>query len=240
MKHNSCAYTLSLILFLLIFSGCEHKPQKQYDGKALLESKCASCHNLDMPPKTYKDEKAPPMMAVAFHVKDFMKVSAPTDKKPKFIAFFKDYVIHPSAEKSFCDKESLRSYGVMPSQQGNVTPEEVAAIAEYVYDHYDQKKFLQKMKEEAAFKALPAGEQIATQKGCLTCHGIDRRKAAPAFTVIADKDEAIIRDTILKGSRGTYQGFERMTMPSFAGRLTRDELDTLTKWIKAQKGDNTE
>ncbi len=234
MKTVKPALLCCLALSMLTFSGCDNKPKKTYDGKALLESKCAACHNLDMPPKTYEDEKAPPMMAVAFHVKDFMKVATPTDKKPKFIEFFKDYVLNPSAEKSFCDKESLKSYGVMPSQKGNVTVDEVGAIAEYVYDYYDQEKFMQMMKEEAAFKALPVGQQVATKKGCLTCHGIQKRKAAPAFSTIAKKPEDVIRQTILKGSHGKYKGFERMTMPPFANKLTQSELDTLVKWIKQQ------
>jgi cytochrome c len=213
-------------------SGCDQKPAKQYDGEALLKSKCATCHNLDMPPKTYENEKAPPMMAVAFHVKDFMKVENPTDKKPKFIAFFKDYVLHPDASKSFCDKESLASYGVMPSQEGVVTEDEVGAIAEYVYDYYDQKSFLEKMKAKAHFDALPKGEQLATKYGCLTCHGKDKVKAAPAFHQIAQKAEEEIVDAIKNGSHGKWKGFERMTMPAYAKKLRQDDIQTLTRWIK--------
>jgi cytochrome c len=228
-------YTTLLIISLAGFQGCTSKPQKHYDGATLLQTKCASCHNLDMPPKTYEDEKAPPMMAVAFHVKDFMKVATPTDKKPKFIEFFKDYVLNPSAEKSFCDKKSLESYGIMPSQKGNVTEDEVGAIAEYVFDFYDQEKFLKQMKEHAAFHALPLGQQIATQKGCLTCHGITKRKAAPAFSQIATKPKKEIQETILQGSHGKWKGFERMTMPSYQHKITQNELNTLVKWIISKK-----
>jgi HD-GYP domain-containing protein (c-di-GMP phosphodiesterase class II) len=57
-----------------------------------------------------------------------MKVDNPSEKREKFIAFVTDYALHPSAEKSFCDKESLASYGVMPSQKGNVTEEELEAL----------------------------------------------------------------------------------------------------------------
>ena len=223
---------LFTVVVSLAVTGCSQKPEKRYDGEALLKSKCASCHNLDMPPKTYENEKAPPMMAVAFHVKDFMKVENPTDKKPKFIAFFQDYVLHPDAKKSFCDKESLASYGVMPSQEGSVTEEEVAAIAEYVYDYYDQEKFLEKMKAKARFDALPKGEQLATKSGCLTCHGKTEAKAAPAFREIAKKEEKEIAAAIKNGSHGKWKGFERMTMPSYANRLSAQDIRTLIKWIK--------
>jgi len=233
MKKFHPIYNIMLPVMIVVFGGCNQK-EIHYDGEALLKSKCASCHNLNMPPKTYKDEKAPPMMAVAFHVKDFMKVDSPSDKKPKFIDFFKDYVLYPDASKSFCDKESLESYGLMPSQKGNVTEDEVGAIAEYVYDYYDQEKYLTKMKEKAAFDALPLGEQLATQKGCLTCHGITTKKAAPSFMKIAQKPYDEISDTIANGSRGRWKGFERMTMPAFKQRLSKQEIETLTRWIKKE------
>ncbi len=219
------------IAILLTVVGCGKK-EVHYDGGQLLRQKCAICHNLDMPPKTYEDEKAPPMMAVAFHVKDFMKVQNPTDKKPKFIAFFQDFVLHPAREKSFCDKESLDAYGLMPSLEGNVTKAEVGAIAEYVYDFYDQEKFMAKMKERAHFEALPKGEQIAVKKGCLTCHGKSEAKAAPSLKEIAHKDRKEIIDAIQNGSRGKWKGFERMTMPAFGNRVTTEEMERLVTWIK--------
>ena len=226
--------TISFIIIYttILFTACS-KNEVHYDGEALLKNKCASCHNLDMPPKTYKDEKAPPMMAVAFHVKDFMKVNSPSDKRPKFIDFFKDFVINPSVEKSFCDKKSLKDYGLMPSQKGNVTVDEVGAIAEYVFDFYDQKKFLEQMKAKAAFEALPKGEQLAVKKGCLTCHAKDKAKVAPAFKEIAKKEDSQIINTIKHGSKGTWKGFERMTMPAFDKHLDQKEIDTLLKWIKS-------
>lgn len=225
------AKSLVLLLALLFASGCM-EPKQHYNGELLLKEKCVSCHNLEMPPKTYKDEKAPPMMAVAFHVKDFMKVSTPSDKKPKFIEFFKDYVLHPSAEKSFCDKESLQSYGVMPSQAGSVSADEVGAIAEYVYDFYDQEKFLAQMKARAAFEALPKGEQIATRKGCLTCHAKTGKKVAPSFQEMAKRDKKEIVDAILHGSHGRWKGYERMRMPPFEGKITKQEIDTLIAWMR--------
>ena len=73
------------VIFSLGLTGCNQHDKVYYDGRALLQAKCVSCHNLSIPPKTFEDEKAPPMMAVAFHVKDFIKVSAPSEKKPKFL-----------------------------------------------------------------------------------------------------------------------------------------------------------
>jgi cytochrome c len=218
---------------MIVFTACS-KNEPHYDGYSLLKEKCASCHNLDMPPKTYDDEKAPPMMAVSFHVKDFMKVNSSSDKRPKFIDFFQDFVLHPSVEKSFCDKESLKSYGLMPSQEGNVNKAEIKAIAEYVFDYYDQEKFLTKMRKKAAFDALPKGEQLVIKKGCLTCHGKKEAKAtAPSFIDIAQKDDAELVESIKHGSKGKYKGYEKIPMPSFDKHLNQKEIESILKWIRS-------
>ncbi len=216
-----------------LLSACsDHHDSVHYDGGALLKEKCAACHNLSMPPKTFQDEKAPPMMAVAFHVKDFMKVATASDKKPKFIEFFQEYVLHPSAEKSFCDKESLASYGVMPSQEGKVSKEEVGAIAEYVYTYYDEEKFLAQMQAKAKFDVLPLGEQIMTKNGCKNCHSIDKPKAGPSFRMIAKRSDTEIKQVILHGSKGKWKGFEKAMMPPFK-QLNDQDIDVLVKWIKS-------
>ncbi len=224
-------YIYSLAVLGLL-SGCTQHDEVHYDGASLLKEKCASCHNLDMPPKTFKDEKAPPMMAVSFHVKDFLKVDTPSEKKPKFIAFFQDYVLHPTHEKSFCDKKSLEDYGLMPSQEGKVTKEELGAIAKYIYEYYDQEKFLAKMAAKAKFDVLPLGEQIAIHGGCFTCHDKQKAKVAPSFKMIATKSKREIIQVIKEGSKGTWKGFERMMMPPYQKNLSQADIESLAEWIK--------
>jgi mono/diheme cytochrome c family protein len=122
---------------------------------------------------------------------------------------------------------------VMPSQEWKVTEAEVGAIAGYVYDFYDQEKFMRQMQQKAAFEALPPGEQLAIKNGCLTCHGKTKAKAAPSFREIAQKSVAEISETIKNGSRGRWKGFERMTMPAYTRRLKEKEIQSLTQWIKS-------
>ncbi len=220
------------VSFMLGLSACSSQPDIQYDGADLLQKKCASCHNLSMPPKTYKDEKAPPMMAVSFHIKDFIKIKTPSDKRPNFISFFKDYPLNPSKEKSFCDEDSLKSYGVMPSLKGKVTKDELEAIAIYVYDYYDQNKFLKQMQKRSKFDALPKGEQLAINKGCLNCHDKVKSKIGPSFRAIAQKETDIIKTGIKDGSKGKWKGFEKSMMPAYK-KLNDTEIETLIKWIKS-------
>ncbi len=225
---------LSAFLALLLLVGCEQKqdPATRYDAKALLKQKCSQCHNLDMPPQTSPDEKAPPMMAVTFHVRDFMKVANPAEKRRKFIDFVTDYALNPSAKKSYCDKKSLESYGVMPSQKGNITPEELQAVAGYMYDHYDPEKFMKIMTERARLAAMPAYKRVLEQKNCLGCHGLKKDKVAPAFAKIAkryrDNPDAMAQ-SIRRGSRGKWAGF-KLAMPPFKD-LTPADAKAVSEWI---------
>ena len=53
-------YIFLTVVFL--FLGCEDKEYLKLDGEKLIQQKCSQCHNLDLPPKTFENEVAPPMM----------------------------------------------------------------------------------------------------------------------------------------------------------------------------------
>ena len=219
---------------LLMLSGClEEKKRNTLDGKVLLEQKCAQCHNLEMPPATFPDELAPPMMAVAFHVFDFIKVSTPAEKIPSSIAFVKDYVFHPTKEKSFCDPKSLDDYGLMPSQKGKLSEAELEAIAIYMFEYYNQDNFLKIMAERRALREMDLGERVARKYGCLSCHGIKQKKMGPSFTAIAKRyraDTAKIRESIRSGSHEKWPESRHAKMPAFK-QLCNEDLDNVTQWI---------
>ncbi len=225
---------LSLLFLLLLFSGCqEKKPSRHLDGEALLKEKCSSCHDLSLPPKTSEDEKAPPMMAVVFHIKDFIKAPNESEKIPKAKEFVEDYVFHPSAEKSFCDKESLKTYGVMPSQEGNLDKDELKAIVEYMFDHFTQENLLEAQAQIRKFKMMPKGKRVALKLGCLNCHRSDKRVVGPSFKEIAkrykDSPNAII-NSIKNGSKGKWKLKRQLSMPKF-DKIKEEDLNLLVKWI---------
>ena len=224
-----------LLLTPLFFTACfDDKPTQEYDGKLLLSQKCASCHNLDMPPITSADEKAPPIMAVAFHVHSLIKPSDESQRTPKAIEFVADYVRAPSMEKSFCDKESLASYGVMPSQKEKVTEDEAKAIATYMFHHYTQENFLEIMDAKMKFAALPAGEKIAFKYKCLTCHKIDKDTVGPSFLHVKEKyqnSQKLLQESIKNGSQGKWERIKAI-MPAFK-QASDKELSILAEWILA-------
>ena len=225
-------------IFLLLLAGCsqEQKKRNTLDGKALLKVKCASCHNLDIPATTFPEEVAPPMMAVAFHVYDFINVNTPAEKTPASIAFVKDYVFNPTKEKSFCDQKSLDDYGLMTSQKGKLTEEELEAIAIYMFSHYNQENFLKIMERRRILKEMHPGELLTRQQGCLGCHGIDVKKVGPSFSAIAKRykaDEVQVIESIRLGSHEKWPESRHIKMPAFK-QLTNEELGTVSKWIMEQ------
>ena len=226
-----------LLLFSILFFGCQSQESKfSLDGKKLLEQKCASCHNLEMPPALSKDELAPPMMAVSFHVYSFVKPKDESQRMSKAIAFVVDYVQDPSVEKSFCDKESLSRYGLMPSQKNNVTQKETRAIATYMFSHFTQKNLTQAQKLKAEYDALAEGKKIALRYKCLSCHNVSRNMVGPSFKSIAMKyrDKDVLIEGIKNRSSRKWNKKSAAIMPAFKN-LSNEELDELSKWILETK-----
>jgi len=228
---------MKVILFFtiaLLFSGCnlEHHT-KRLDGGKLAEQKCAQCHNLDMPPKTSDKELAPPLYTVTVHLKEWMEVSNPSELRGKFTAFVQAYVIDPDRSKSYCDKESLETYGVMPSQKGKVTEDELEAIAHYIFDTYDQMKMLEILQEKAKIDTLPPAQQVLAIKDCKMCHIAAAGKIAPSFAQIGKKyakeGSAPIKEAIVHGSKGKWPQY---TIPMRAySDLTPKQLEGIAHYI---------
>ncbi|SFV75807.1 cytochrome c class I [hydrothermal vent metagenome] len=218
----------------LFFIGCSQNAHKSnLDGEKLLQQKCSQCHNLDLPPQTFENEKAPPMMAVAFHVKNFVPANNESERIPNAIAFVKDYVIAPSRSKSFCDKESLDSYGVMPSQKGKVTQDELQAIAQYIFFHFTQKNLDEAQQIQNKLNAMPKGERLVLTNGCLACHRVDKKIVGPAFQDIAKKKGNsldVLIHSIKNGSKNKYVTSKGAIMPSFK-KLNDDDIKTIAQWI---------
>jgi cytochrome c len=229
-----------LLLFFLV--GCEQKHSSNLDGKKLMEEKCSSCHNLDLPPKTFENETAPPMMAVAFHIRDFIQAKSESDKIPKAIDFVKDYVVNPSASKSFCDKKSLENYGVMPSQKGKVTQDELEAIAEYMFEHFNMKNLNEAQAIQNRLKKMPAGKRVALQYKCLGCHKKDKDVVGPSFAKIAERyinNSAQIKKSIVQGSAKRWKEYRGAMMPSFKNKISAKDLDILVQWIGQTKNEKS-
>ena len=224
---------LFLLFGILFFTACsDSKPIQNYDAKQLLEQKCSSCHDLHMPPVLSDDELAPPMMAVTFHVRDFVSPTNEAQRTSTAISYVQDYVINPSLEKSFCDKQSLKRYGLMPSQAGNVDEAQLKAIAEYMFQTYTRDNLLEAQKIQNKLNAMPKGKRVAIKYKCLSCHKVDRDLVGPSFQHIAQryKNSQTIQESIQNGSQHKWKGFKGVMMPKFKD-IQPEELQNVSEWI---------
>ena len=95
----------------------------------LFETKCASCH-VKTRPSDISTLVAPPIMGVARHVKMTYKT------KEEVVSFITEYALDPQESKAVCMPDKLKRFGLMPSQKGKVTKEELTTIAGWIYDNF--------------------------------------------------------------------------------------------------------
>ena len=100
----------------------------------LFDSKCAMCHIKTMPQDRSK-MVAPPLMGVMRHV----KMAYPNKKDA--VAFIADYVQNPTKAKAVCMPQKIARFGLMPSQKGNISDEELKVVASWMYDNYPPANF---------------------------------------------------------------------------------------------------
>ncbi len=121
-------------------------------GEDVYKSRCMACHKvIDMKAQRAKMMKlsmqerqkakakmmksmiAPPMNKVSARIKYFHP------KKEEFVAFVKDYIVNPSKEKALCQKPAIKRFGVMPPVGKSLSKEQLDAVAQWLYDNFDEK-----------------------------------------------------------------------------------------------------
>ena len=129
---------LMFVFFVISLQGCKQDVQPNYTaktqqsklaldtlqplpGKALLASKCLSCHSATA---SHDDRLAPPMVAVKMHYKD------QETSKEDFVNSIWQFVKDPSQEKVKMHG-AIKRFGLMPKQE--FKQEDVLLIAEYIY-----------------------------------------------------------------------------------------------------------
>ncbi len=117
-------------------------------GEKVYQKVCASCHIQMMTPaqaqKNLKNMKAPPMNEVSQQLKNNIKIVDDIDDdihRAVVVAFIKDYVLNPNLDASMCNAGAIEKFGLMPSQKGQLSAQELDDVAKWVYDFYIGKKF---------------------------------------------------------------------------------------------------
>ena len=86
-----------------------------------------------------------------------------------------------------------------------------------------------------------SGEELTKHNGCMECHNIMGKKAAPAFMGTAKKNlkwygdeaKANIIKSIKNGSKGKYRQFADTEMPAYSN-ISESDLDTIATWILSE------
>lgn len=107
----------------VLAAGTSAVQASEMDGGKLFSAKCAICHSMTQPTDESK-VVAPPARGIMFHMSEAFK------GKEEIKAHINDFVLAPSKEKAIC--KSVKRFGVMPSQKGAVSKEELAVIAEWM------------------------------------------------------------------------------------------------------------
>jgi cytochrome c len=82
-----------------------------------------------------------------------------------------------------------------------------------------------------------ASADLAKQKNCMACHGVDTKLVGPAFKAVADKNrkdpgaEARLATKIVKGGGGVWGP---VPMPANAN-VSEAEAKALAKWVLSLK-----
>ena len=117
------------------------------DGYTVYKNNCMKCHVEMMKKgdalKHINELVAPPMVEVSNRLKENIKTTDEEDDVDRylFILFVKDYIINPNLDYSMCNVGAIEKFGTMPSLKGKLSDEERQAVAEWLYDRYENVKF---------------------------------------------------------------------------------------------------
>jgi cytochrome c len=123
-----------LLLLSLLGSTLLFANEQSMTPQDLFSQKCSACHSMQRP-SSPENVIAPALNGVMRH----LKMRYPNQESA--VAFIKDYVLNPSQEKAICMPQKIQRFGLMPSQKGNVTTEELTIIANWMFEHYPQQEF---------------------------------------------------------------------------------------------------
>jgi len=127
------------VLGLLVWGGII-QASETIDAQKRFQQSCVVCHTAKLiDPNKKSNLIGPPADEVLTHVKEKF------DNKKDAVAFMVDYIMKPDASKALC--ASMDKFGLMPSMEGVVTPEEAKAIVSMMYDTFPRDAFTQKDKK---------------------------------------------------------------------------------------------
>jgi cytochrome c len=124
MKKITIAVSIALMSQVGLFANSQ--------GKELFTQKCAICHHLPKTKKVNTTQLAPGARGVMFHLSEAFK------SKDEIKNHIEGFVINPTKEKAICD--SVEKFGLMPSQKGIISKDELKTVANWMVNNLSMGK----------------------------------------------------------------------------------------------------
>ena len=205
-------------LALLLIAGGRDEPDLS-EGKALFTQKCGSCHALQ---RAGTQGQTGPDLDAAFR-----SALARGFTRETVEGIVHRQILHP------------RRNSQMPA--GLVEGEQAKDVAAYVAFAAQRAGEDQGALAQAGLAGATSGEQIFTAAGCAGCHTLSKAGAngtiGPSLNDLASSGdiqgspEEYVRRSLLDPDADIAQGFQPGVMPSFEGRLTDKQIQTLAQYL---------
>jgi len=134
------------------------------NAEALFDAKCGICHSKTMPTQAQMNSMVAPAL---FGVMNHLKMAYPN--KEDAVKFMVDYVQYPSKDKAICLKSKIAQFGIMPSQKGLISEDELEDVAEWMFDNFPPKGFVGRgMQNRPSFAMFDLNDDGVVTKDELT------------------------------------------------------------------------
>jgi mono/diheme cytochrome c family protein len=221
LTRNTLAAALCAVVVTLPLAACGRSEPDLEKGKAEFVEKCGSCHTLA---RAGTAGTQGPSLDKAFQTALADGIDRETVE-----GIVHKQILHP------------RRNSIMPA--GLVTGEDAVDVAAYVASAAAKPGNDQGALASAGLAQATTGEQIFTAAGCAGCHtfspagsngtigpNLNDLKAAATKYAKGQTPEEYVRESIVQPDAFLVPGFGN-AMPSFEGRLTDKQIQTLVEYL---------
>jgi mono/diheme cytochrome c family protein len=202
----------------LSLAACGRDENDLSNGKALFTQECGTCHILG---RAGTQGRTGPSLDAAFRaaLQDGMN-------RETVQGIVHDQILNP------------RQNSAMPAEL--VTGEDAEDVAAYVAYAANRPGEDEGALAQAGLAGARTGEQIFTAAGCAGCHTLAKANAngtiGPSLDDLAaaagdGSPEDYVREALLDPDAEVAEGFQPGVMPSFEGRLTDEQIQTLVEYL---------
>jgi mono/diheme cytochrome c family protein len=204
----------------LSLAACGRDEADLSNGKALFTERCGTCHILG---RAGTQGRTGPDLDAAFRTALSGGMNRDTVQ-----GIVHDQILNP------------RKNSAMPAEL--VTGEDAEDVAAYVAFAAARAGEDQGALAQAGLAGATTGEQIFTAAGCAACHTLAKANASgtigPSLDELAQaageqegSPEDYVRESLIDPDAVVAEGFQSGVMPSYEGRLSDEQLQTLAEYL---------